>query len=245
MELEEAVNFWGSQEVMKKNLYCLASHHVCVDCVCLLTGRGKHLCLSGGRDRAVVLWDLDKLCQKENTRGNYQALIESRYVHKGWVWCFASHWPEMSDVCSGGWDGHVTTCDVEQGLEIKSHIKIGAAVLSLARPEPEVLIAGAYDKHIRHYDLRAPSSPISSVKSHQKAVLCLKASDNFVISGSDDRTVVLWDRRTNKEYKKIEGPSSVLSLHFGCDKLLVGFSNGSLSTYVGDDFRLVEVSCDY
>ena len=27
-------------------------------------------------------------------------------------------------------------------------------MLSLARPEPEVLITGSHDKHVRHYDLR-------------------------------------------------------------------------------------------
>ena len=45
------------------------------------------------------------------------------------MWCFASHWPEMNDVCSGGWDGCVAMWDIEQGLKEMSHIKWAEMVL--------------------------------------------------------------------------------------------------------------------
>ena len=58
--------------------------------MCLLTGRGKRLCLSGGRDRTVTLWDLDKMSREENPKGNCQASIKSITAHKvsdctGWT----------------------------------------------------------------------------------------------------------------------------------------------------------------
>ena len=35
-------------------------------------------------------------------------------------------------------------------------------------------------------------------------VLCLQTTDKFVISGSSDKTIAIWDRRADCEYKKIQ-----------------------------------------
>ena len=85
-----------------------------------------------------------------------------------------------------------------------------AAILGVAFPEPHLILTSSSDKHVRGFDLRDRdgSSPFRDrlyvrqpdvIGEHSKAVLCVAASGNYVYSGSEDRTVKLWDRRNLNE----------------------------------------------
>ena len=85
-----------------------------------------------------------------------------------------------------------------------------AAILGVAFPEPQLILTSSSDKHVRGFDLRDRdgSSPFRDglyvrqpdvIGEHSKAVLCVAASGNYVYSGSEDRTVKLWDRRNLNE----------------------------------------------
>ena len=70
--------------------------------------------------------------------------------------------------------------------------------MSVLFPEPAVIISGCYDKHIRSFDLREKDYSMTVCGRHAKAVLCLAPSDDshYIYSGSEDRCVKLWDRRS-------------------------------------------------
>ena len=85
-----------------------------------------------------------------------------------------------------------------------------AAILGVAFPEPQLILTSSSDKHVRSFDLRDRdgSSPVRNelyvrqpdvIGEHSKAVLCVAANGYYVYSGSEDRTVKLWDRRNLNE----------------------------------------------
>ena len=82
--------------------------------------------------------------------------------------------------------------------------------MGVAFPEPHLILTSSSDKHVRGFDLRDRdgSSPFRDrlyvrqpdvIGEHSKAVLCVAANGNYVYSGSEDRTVKLWDRRNLNE----------------------------------------------
>ena len=62
---------------------------------------------------------------------------------------------------------------------------------------------GSYDNRFFFFILLGGNS-ISSLKSHSKPVLCLTADDRFIISGSEDKTLSVYDRRAAQVYKTVE-----------------------------------------
>ena len=45
---------------------------------------------------------------------------------------------------------------------------------------------------------------ISKLKNHTKPVLCLSVDDRFIISGSEDQTLSVYDRRAAQVYKTVK-----------------------------------------
>ena len=70
-----------------------------------------------------------------------------------------------------------------------------AAVLSLALPEPGMVITGGMEKCVRLFDIRSPNSMPTICGRHAKSVLSLCTNGWYVYSGSDDRCVKVWDTR--------------------------------------------------
>ena len=77
-------------------------------------------------------------------------------------------------------------------------------MLSLHMPQPAVLVSGCHDKHVREFDLRIPISVVNGHQEHAKPVLCLAATEQYVYSGSEDKTVCVWDRRAQQQLQKIK-----------------------------------------
>ena len=53
-------------------------------------------------------------------------------------------------------------------------------------------------------DLRTPVSVQQSHKQHTKPVLCVAAADNLVYSGSEDKSLCVWDLRAEALLQKLE-----------------------------------------
>lgn len=79
-----------------------------------------------------------------------------------------------------------------------------AAVLSLCIPERDQLISSCYDKHVRVMDLRTPVSVQYFHQEHSKPVLCVAASHGIVYSGSEDKTLCVWDLRAQRLLQKLQ-----------------------------------------
>ena len=96
-------------------------------------------------------------------------------------------------------------CNILQNLSLSSSRRLHpAAILCLGMPEPNVVVTGSYDKHVRLLDLRQPVSVQSSYKEHTRPVLTLAATDWYIYTGSEDKTLCVWDRRNEKELQRIK-----------------------------------------
>ena len=79
-----------------------------------------------------------------------------------------------------------------------------AAVLCLAMPQPNVLASGSYDKQVRVLDMRVPVSVVSSHQEHSRPVLCLAVTEHHLYTGSEDKSVCVWDRRAERLLQRIK-----------------------------------------
>ncbi|XP_019601741.1 F-box/WD repeat-containing protein 9 isoform X1 [Rhinolophus sinicus] len=230
IELEQHLSRWA-EDGRWAEYFCLADgHFASIDSVLLL--QGGTLCLSGSRDRNVNLWDLRQL-GVEPSRVLVKALgAQKNSTHKGWVWSLAAL---DHRVCSGSWDSTVKLWDMAADGQQFGEIKGKAAVLCLSY-RPDILVTGTYDKKVTVYDPRAGPALLKSRRLHSSAVLALLADDRHIISGSEDHTLVVFDRRANSVLQRLQvGPPQGLEgpgLHVAQPELLYPSSLPQLDSYL-------------
>ena len=69
--------------------------------------------------------------------------------------------------------------------------------------EPHFLVGCGFDKKVYHIDPRA-ATVLAEKRYHKKAVLCVKADDKYILTGSEDSTVVVYDRRADKIFDTLK-----------------------------------------
>nr|XP_056714949.1 F-box/WD repeat-containing protein 9 isoform X2 [Euleptes europaea] len=225
IELEEHLQQWVEDGKNTEYFSLADGHFASVDSVLLL--QGGDLCLSGSRDRNVNLWDLKQL-GKEPEKVLVKALgTERNGTHKGWVWSLAAR---DNQVCSGSWDSTVKLWDIAAEGQQFGEIRGKAAVLCLSYL-PDILVTGTYDKKVTVYDPRASQPLVKSRKLHSSAVLSLAADERFIISGSEDRTLVCFDRRANSVLQRLKLDSYLLTMSYQGSQLWAGDNYGLLYVF--------------
>ncbi|XP_001363176.1 F-box/WD repeat-containing protein 9 [Monodelphis domestica] len=225
IELEEHLAGWAD-DGRRAEYFCLSDgHFASIDSVLLL--QGGALCVSGSRDRNVNLWDLRQL-GVEPGKVLVKALGTQRSgTHKGWVWSLAA---QDNRVCSGSWDSTVKLWDMEADGQQFGEIRGKAAVLCLSY-RPDILVTGTYDKKVTVYDPRAGQALVKSRRLHSSAVLALLADDQYIISGSEDRTLVVFERRTNSVLQRLQLESYLLCMSYRQPQLWAGDNQGLLYVF--------------
>uniref|UniRef100_A0A2K5EG99 F-box and WD repeat domain containing 9 n=1 Tax=Aotus nancymaae TaxID=37293 RepID=A0A2K5EG99_AOTNA len=241
IELEQHLSRWA-EDGRWTEYFCLANGHISsIDSVLLL--QGGALCLSGSRDRNVNLWDLRQLGM-EPSQVLVKTLGTNRFsTHKGWVWSLAA---QDHCVCSGSWDSTVKLWDMAADGQQFGEIKANSAVLCLSYL-PDILVTGTYDKKVTIYDPRdvmgsdfPPPRPIAheagpallkSQRLHSSPVLALLADDQHIISGSEDRTLVVVDRRANRVLQRLQLDSYLLCMSQQDMQLWTGDNEGLLHVF--------------
>ncbi|XP_030735813.1 F-box/WD repeat-containing protein 9 isoform X1 [Globicephala melas] len=235
IELEQHLSRWA-EDGRRTEYFCLADgHFASIDSVLLL--QGGTLCLSGSRDRNVNLWDLQQL-GVEPSRVLVKALgTQKNSTHKGWVWSLAAL---DHRVCSGSWDSTVKLWDMAADGQQFGEIKAKAAVLCLSY-RPDILVTGTYDKKVTVYDPRVGPTLLKSRRLHSSAVLALLADDRHIISGSEDHTLVVFDRRANSVLQRLQLDSYLLCMSYQEPQLWAGDNQGLLHVFANRDgcFQLV------
>ncbi|XP_057609695.1 F-box/WD repeat-containing protein 9 [Chionomys nivalis] len=235
IELEQHLARWA-EDGQRAEYFCLADgHFASIDAVLLL--QGGALCLSGSRDRNVNLWDLRHL-GKEPSRVLVKALgTQGNSTHKGWVWSLAA---QDHRVCSGSWDSTVKLWDMAADGQQFGEIKGKAAVLCLSY-QPDILVTGTYDKKVTTYDPRAGLALVKSRRLHSSAVLAVLADDRHIISGSEDHSLVVFDRRANRVLQRLQLDSYLLCMSYQEPQLWAGDNQGLLHVFANRDgcFQLV------
>ncbi|XP_013919111.1 PREDICTED: F-box/WD repeat-containing protein 9 isoform X3 [Thamnophis sirtalis] len=168
------------------------------------------------------------------TEGHF-ASVDSVLLLQGWVWSLASR---DNCVCSGSWDSTVKLWDIAADGKQFGEIRGKAAVLCLSYL-PDILVTGTYDKKVSVYDPRAAYAPVMSRRLHSSAVLSLAADEHFIISGSEDRTLVCFDRRTNSVLQRLQLDTYLFSMSYQGSQLWAGDNHGMLYVFEnnGGHFR--------
>ncbi|KAL4829171.1 hypothetical protein H8958_021777 [Nasalis larvatus] len=224
--LEEHLSRWA-EDGRRAEYFCLANGHLAaIDSVLLL--QGGSLCLSGSRDRTVNLWDLRQLGTEPS-----QVLVKTlgtkrNSTHEGWVWSLAA---QDHRVCSGSWDSTVKLWDLAADGQQFGEIKTSSAVLCLSYLS-DVLVTGTYDKKVAIYDPRASPALLKCQQLHSRPVLALMADDQHIISGSEDRTLVVVDRRANRVLQRLQLDSYLLCMSYQEPQLWAGDNHGLLHVFV-------------
>ncbi|XP_063148570.1 F-box/WD repeat-containing protein 9 [Candoia aspera] len=235
IELEEHLQQWAENGRNTEYFSLTEGHFASVDSVLLL--QGGELCISGSRDRNVNLWDLRQL-GKAPEKVLVKALgTERNGTHKGWVWSLAAR---DNRVCSGSWDSTVKLWDIAADGKQFGEIRGKAAVLCLSYL-PDILVTGTYDKKVTVYDPRAAHALVKSRKLHSSAVLSLAADERFIISGSEDRTLVCFDRRTNSVLQRLQLDSYLLAMSYQGSQLWAGDNHGMLYVFENNGGRFQHI----
>ncbi|XP_043362856.1 F-box/WD repeat-containing protein 9-like isoform X2 [Dermochelys coriacea] len=268
MELEEHLRHWACDGRRTEYFSLANGHFSSINSVLLL--QGGALCVSGSLDRNVDLWDLRELGQSPDkvlvkalgterngthkvgtwpspSRGGEGSDQASSELEKGadgtlssargWVWSLASR---DNKVCSGSWDSTVKLWDIEANGQQFGEISGKAPVLCLSYL-PDILVTGTYDKKVTVYDPRASQAPLKSRKLHSSAVLSLVADERFIISGSKDRTLVVFDRRANSILQRLQLESYLLSMSYQGTQLWAGDNQGRLYVFENREGRFQHI----
>ncbi|KAF7249072.1 F-box/WD repeat-containing protein 9 [Varanus komodoensis] len=225
IELEEHLQQWAENGRNTEYFSLAEGHFASVDTVLLL--QGGELCVSGSRDRNVNLWDLRQLGRAPENVLVKTLGTERSGTHKGWVWSLAAR---DGRVCSGSWDSTVKLWDMAADGQQFGEIRGKAAVLCLSYL-PDILVTGTYDKKVTVYDPRAAQALVKSRKLHSSAVLSLAADERFIISGSEDRTLVCFDRRANSVLQRLQLDSYLLAMSYQGNQLWAGDNHGLLYVF--------------
>ncbi|XP_045157904.2 F-box/WD repeat-containing protein 9-like [Mercenaria mercenaria] len=222
MEREEIHTMWSNPEEHFNHFMLKEGFFAAVDVVHLMKN-GKYLAV-GSRDRHLNIVDLTKYdCENQDQIKDIIVASETK-VHKGWVWSMASN---DDTLVTGSWDTYIRLFDFNSGeIRKNSEIKLKSAILGL-HFEPNFIAAGGFDKRLYMLDPRAPNDYIRK-HYHAQPILSVKADDKYVITGSEDKVVAIYDRVAGKKYKTIETENFVLSMSYGDGQLWMGDKLGKL-----------------
>uniref|UniRef100_H3C686 F-box and WD repeat domain containing 9 n=1 Tax=Tetraodon nigroviridis TaxID=99883 RepID=H3C686_TETNG len=240
LEMEQLVSSWTGQADFVASISLPLKHFAQIDTILLLGGEAT-VCVTGSRDRNVHLWDLQsdagRLRHTFAERGTFS-------THQGWVWCLGA---QGNSLASGAFDSTIRlwdlqACGTEMGL-----IRTGAPVHCLSY-QPDVLLAGTIDRKVNMYDPRdrgfvsgfhlghlcvfkAAEPLVKSLRPHSKAVICLAADDKYILSGSTDCTVAMYDRRAGKALKRLRLNSYLMAMSYSGCEMWAGDNKGNLHSF--------------
>ncbi|XP_060038437.1 F-box/WD repeat-containing protein 9 [Erinaceus europaeus] len=137
------------------------------------------------------------------------------------------------------WDSTVKLWDMAADGQQFGEIKDKAAVLCLSYL-PDILVTGTYNKKVTIYDPRAGPGLLQTQQVHSSAVLALMADERHIISGSEDHTLVVFDRRANGVLQRLQLDSYLLCMSYHEPQLWAGDNQGLLHVFAnhGGSFRL-------
>lgn len=163
-------------------------------------------------DRSLVSALADLSLKLINLDGDESDVHKFQNVHTDYikrVTCIAP----QNLVVSGGLDGNVVVWDLttlQPTLQFQnfSTPNLPTSIYALSNNHSNLISTGGPSNTINVYDRRvsteANANLIRRLVGHQDNVRCLLMNGNFILSGSSDSSVKLWDMRNFKVYKNFE-----------------------------------------
>ncbi|KAH8357442.1 hypothetical protein KR084_007242, partial [Drosophila pseudotakahashii] len=206
-----------------ENLYQrnLTGHYGCVNA--LEFSPGGQLLASGGDDKRVLLWNIDR--EVVSKMGKPRSMNEK---HASNIFCLGFD-TQNRNIFSGGNDDLVIQHDLETG-KILNHFSHDGPVygLSVDRTSGHLLSVATEHGEILVYDLRAGKSEplaLAKFKTPFNAVEFHPLNGNFLATANAKRGAMLWDLRHHQQalcqYNYIPESPSCMSVRFNCNGTLL------------------------
>lgn len=195
-----------------------------------LVNNDRHI-VSASADLSLKLTDLDgddsDVHRFENVHTDYIKKVSSIASQKLLV--------------SGGLDGLVVVWDlatlkpVVQFDNVSSAPHLPNSIYALSNDNGSLVSTGGPNNTINIYDRRLPDGALRRLVGHQDNVRCLLMNSNYILSGSSDSTIKLWDMRNFKVYKNFDmHDDAVWSLSTACSSDPASGDTGFKVFYSGD-----------
>ncbi|CAI5757181.1 unnamed protein product [Candida verbasci] len=145
-----------------------------------------------------------------NLNNNYVNNLNN--VHQDYIKCLSYEKFKSNTLFSGSLDGKVVCWDLNtlKPTQIIENNRVSdylpSSIYSLAsNSNSNIVITGGPSNTINVFDLRANQDIlVKKLIGHQDNIRCLAMNDKYILSGSSDTTIKLWDLRTFKVYKNFD-----------------------------------------
>lgn len=223
IDREECFRVWSKPDTTCHHFFYKEAIFAPVDAVHLMNN--GTILASGSRDRYLNVLDLTKYNPDDPDSIKAMKVFSDDKAHKGWIWSLASH---ENRLCSGSWDTYIKLWDLDNGVKEYNKYKCKSAILGIHFEANQIYAAG-YDRHVYIIDPR--ESEVHRKRYHRRPVLCLAADDKYIVTGSEDKTIAVFDRRAGQVYKTIQLESFAMDISFGHQQLWVADKEGNLQLY--------------
>ncbi|XP_012272271.1 F-box/WD repeat-containing protein 9 isoform X2 [Orussus abietinus] len=221
VSIERQMALWKKPDALEK-LTLIGKHYGTIDGLLLM--HNGTICISGGRDRSLVCWNLPADENEQCTSTGVET------AHTGWIWGLTSI---ENTIYSCGWDGTVNAWALcPSGLSrLKTYdMAVPRAVLCISScPETSTFAAGSASNTVFVFDPRS-CEPVAKFRPHHNAILKLAMNAKFILTASEDKTVSVWDQRARRTLTSItmSNRSFPMSISMHREIVHVGDSSGNL-----------------
>ncbi|KAK6197324.1 WD-40 repeat protein [Scheffersomyces amazonensis] len=132
--------------------------------------------------------------------------IHTDYIKK------LSYFKDSNHLLSGGLDGNIYIWDLFNLKPIQQISNstgfdtscLRSSIYALANNESNLISCGGPNNTINLFDRRSSNPYVRKLIGHQDNIRCLVMNDHFILSGSSDTSIKLWDLRNYKVYKNFD-----------------------------------------
>ena len=230
---DTAIRLWDVKE--RSLLRVLEGHEGAVKAVATCAVDGRVLVISGARDKTVRVWDVETGAEVKVLRGHSSDVLTVAPCTLHGRAC----------ALSAGQDRRIRLWDVEEGVSLKEfegHEGSVRALATCAVGRRALMVSGAEDYTVRLWDVET-GSMLKVLKGHLDYVSAVATCTAVglgdadvaggrvvVLSGSDDKTVRLWEAETGTLLRVLAGHTD--------------YVQGVASCMLGGRVVVVSGSCD-
>ncbi|XP_054711253.1 F-box/WD repeat-containing protein 9-like [Uloborus diversus] len=241
---EEQHRLWHKHSENMKKYHMKEAHFGSVNVVQIIEEGG--ICASGGRDGALKLWDLAALNEMlletaENAQNFNPWLINERAGAHGNAWLWSIAYDKTNRVLySGGFDCNLKTWELVEPSVQASSYSLASPVLCLSYCS-NALSCGCYGRSVSLFDPRAGVQPMFQHILHKKPVICMVSDEKYIISGSEDCHVIIYDKIARNVLKTWKLDGFPMSMSYNDGQILVGDVEGSIHVIdPHEDYELLQ-----
>ncbi|VDM19135.1 unnamed protein product [Wuchereria bancrofti] len=233
---EEETERWKDGKLGR--LICAIGHDGTVDAMAMMKSSAhKRLCISGARDRALIIWDVDTIT--DGVRSENWKLYEFSEAHQGWIWSVCRADTDMFYSCA--WDRYVKQWRIVDGhLNALCDVQMSSAVLCIIN-DGTTAVCSTFGRRVVVMDARNSLQKITDMLYHRSAVFDLvqMPGSNYLYSCGEDRRLACVDKRMWEVVNDLElgAYSQTMSLRQG--QLLCGTNDGKMLSINPNDLTVI------